>query len=396
MEKYGVFISHNHEDWLLAGRVYDFFDKMRCFPFFDSNSMHSGRFKDEIKSCIEHAPYFVCILTQNTFQSLWVKKEVKIALENNRQIILIGTEDFKWPDDLPKNIKKITEYHIHTVNQKSYIKTMKSIFDNDVDPKQIDAAIDWIDRLNRYSNTFVNSREVIENHTISFEDRFGKELIKQVKNDLDYVCENNIKFIHMSCYAANIVFTPKGTMVDERAYDSGLMSKLFRKLLSDEEFSLEIIINAPFSYAANEAIQNERIGNSSLEENPEIAFLASYINMMKLIQEDPVYHKAYLEKRFRFMLTDKCLPYSIFHIKYKIGFENQNHVKIDLYSENMISNMERRSMIFSQKYNQTNYEFFLKKYDYIRDIKKSKTIIEENKEIWNKKWNDYMEDFDDE
>ena len=167
----------------------------------------------------------------------------------------------------------------------------------------------------------VVSREVLENHTISLEDRFGEELIKCAKEDLDLVCENNIKFIHMSCYAANIVFTPRGTMVDERAYDRGLMSKLFRKLLSDIEFSLEIIINAPFSNAANEAVENEKIGNSSLEENPEIAFLASHINIMKLIKEDPIYKKAYLEKRFRFIVTDKCLPYSIFHIKYKIGFE---------------------------------------------------------------------------
>lgn len=390
MEKYGVFISHSHKDWLLAGRVSDFFELKKCRPFLDVKSM-SGYFEKEIMDCIENTPYFVCVITRDTFKSKWVKKEIAYALKCKKEIILVSEENFRWPLFMGKNIREIKKLHVYEFNRLSFIEIMEKMYKQRIDDKVIDASLEWVDRLNRYNNTYVESREKLELGLVPKEDRFGSELIKCALDDAECSGINTIKIIHMCCYAANTIFTPENYMVDEKAYDRGKMSKIFRKLLSDDEFSMEIVINAPFSAAVEDAVKNKRIGNSSQDNMPEVVFLSSYFNMLEFVKNDPVYKKAYEDKRFRFMVTDKFLPYSIFHVQYKEPYKNQNHVKVDIYSENMISHMERRTMFFSEKYNKDNYNFFVNKYDYIRSRESSEKIIEANKHMWQQKWQEYIE-----
>ena len=92
------------------------------------------------------------------------------------------------------------------------------------------------------------------------------------------------------------------------------------------------------------------------------------------------------------MVTDNALPYSIFQIEYKQGYEENNHIKVDLYSEGLTSNMDRRCMVFFKKDDPENYDFFVKRYEYIRNVKKSKQLIAENHNNWIGQWTQFQGD----
>ena len=85
-------------------------------------------------------------------------------------------------------------------------------------------------------------------------------------------------------------------------------------------------------------------------------------------------------------MTDNYLPYSFFQVEYKKGNEEEDHIKIDLYSEGMTSNMERRSMIFFKDADVENYKFFVRRYEFTRNVEKSNRIIAECHDKWCAEW----------
>ena len=252
--------------------------------------------------------------------------------------------------------------------------------------------MDWRKRLRSECNVCMTNRERIERTLAPLQARFGAELVSAVREGRPFTEANRIRFIHMSCYAASIIFSPQQNMVDERAFDLGMMFNIFSQLLQDEEFSLELIITAPGSFAAQDAIDCEKLGNSALEACPEAIFLSAYCNIRRLIKEHPVFEKAYADKRFRFMVTDNVLPYALFQVAYKEGHEGSNHIKVDLYSEGLTSNMDRRCMMIFEAEDPDNYQFFEHRYEYIRNVKKSNSLIKANHEKWMTQWQELQEE----
>lgn len=59
MRRYGVFISHRHEDWALAGRVYDYLEVRGFQPFLDADSMRQGNFHDALGKVVTQTPLSV-------------------------------------------------------------------------------------------------------------------------------------------------------------------------------------------------------------------------------------------------------------------------------------------------------------------------------------------------
>jgi len=399
MKKHGVFISYRHTDWPLAGRIYDFLDRAGFHPFWDATSMYQGSFPDTLRQEIQQAPYFLCVLTPNTFSSTnpkdWVYEEIRIALScPDKSILLIADSDFSWPDTLPEDIESIRRHHYDEVTRNSFQGVMEQLCARSIDRDRIAAVLDWRQRLRSASNVFIANREYIERTLAPLEDRFGTELVKALKNNQDHDGENHIRFIHMSCYAASILFSPQQDMVDERAYDLGLLFNIFSWLLRDPGFSLEIVITAPGSFAARDAIDCDKLGNSALEVCPEAIFLSSYSNFCRLIEEDPNFKKAYKDKRFRFMVTEKVLPYALFQVEYKPEYQEYNHIKVDLYSEGLTSNMDRRCMMIFKGNDPENYSFFVSRYEYIRNPRESKALISRHHQLWLEQWAQLKEELE--
>lgn len=388
---HGIFISHKSEDWALAGRIYDYFNASGYCPFLDVESLHQGNFDVSLEEKIRSTPYFLLVLTQNTFKDVastsWVLREIRVALESNRMIFLVAVDKFRWPKDKwASDLAELYNKHIYYVNKTNFFSIMKKLVDEDISGEQLVSVIDWKKKARFMSQTYLTSREQIQKTICTLEARFGSELVSCVKNNQPFSGQNYVKSIHMSCYAASLVFAPQINMVDERAFDRGVLFNIFTELLKDDEFSLEIIITAPGSMAAKEAEESEKLGNGRLEEYPEAVFLSSYSNIFRLIEQDPVFVKAKRERRFKFMVTDMALPYALFQINYKTEYNKYDHIKVDLYSEGLTSNMERRSMLIFRETDIENYAFFEERYNKTRNLKRSSKLIEDNHQKWISDW----------
>lgn len=393
--KYGVFISHRHEDWMLAGRVYDLLAHKGLRPFLDANSMEQGNFKTALMDIVQQCPYFLLILSKNTFRCMepsdLLYQEIVAALDSDSDILLLGEEGFSFPNSMPKELESITNYHFYQYNRESFSNVIDKLCERDIKKEKLLDILDWRQSLKERLNCCLVSRTQMERKLVLLNSRFGNELVCCAQEGTSFEGENSVKFIHMACYAASIIFSPDKNMVDERAFDMGVMFNIFSQILKDPEASLEIVINAPGCAATQDAIDNEKLGNSALEEHPEAIFLSAYCNINKLIEDNPIFAKASREKRFRFLVTEKMLPYALFQVEYKDGWEEYNHMKVDLYSEGLLSNMERRSMMIFAKDDPSNYGFFVDRYKYIRDVSASRVLIQNNHDRWLQEWEQMKE-----
>lgn len=405
MEKHGVFISYRREDWLLAGRIYDFLKAKGLYPFLDTMAMRQKEeFPKQLEQVIRQAPYFLCVLTKNTFRRGmlqkpdsrdWVYKELEMALSDpNKGILLIAEAGFQWPKNLPQELKehRLQDRHFVTVDNETFLSKMEELCRKDIDREKLLGFWDWGQRLAASNNVCLCSRDTSERKLAQLSDRFGAELITALSENREYNGENHVRSIRMSCYAASIIFTPQQNMVDVRAFDKHRMSKLFSWLMKDPDFSLEIMINAPGSTAMQDAIDHKKLGNSSQETSPEEIFYGSFGNIMELLNKSDSYlEQARVEGRFRFLVTESMLPYALFQVEYKPGYEEYNHIKVDLYSEGLVSNMDRLCMIIFEKNDPKNYEFFAGRYNSTRDAKRSETLIREHGKQWIDQWEEMKE-----
>ena len=398
MEQYGIFISHRHDDWAIAGRVFDYLENRGYQPFLDADSLRQGDFYQRLGRHVREAPYFLCLLTKNTFRTMseddWVCREIATALESNREILLLSEKGFSFPENMPAAIEPIRRCHCYEFDRTNFSDVMRRICENDLSREMLNGVLDWRRSADARKNIYLTPRKVLEQDIASLEARFGNELVRCVRSRQEFTGTNHIRSIHLSCYAASIIFSPGIDMVDEQAFDRGLMFNLLAELLKDEEFYLECMITAPSSFAMQEAIDNEKLGNSALEAYPEAIFYSSYCNINALIEEDPVFRNAYRSKRFRFMVTENVLPYALFQIEYKKGYAQYDHIKVDLYSEGIRSSMDRLSMLVFRESDPENYSFFAERYKYLRNIKESKRLISENHTHWFEEWAKLQEEME--
>lgn len=396
MEKYGVFICHRHLDWAIAGRIFDYLQVRGYNPFLDASSLHQGNYHEALEKRIAEAPYFLCLLTKNTFRKIdpedWLYREIKTALEYQREILLLAEKGFKFPDDLPVEIEAVKKQHCYEFDRTDFLEKMERLCKNDLKKETLNGILDWRKNLFSNHNVCMFDRKHIEHSLATLDDRFGKDLVDSVRFGKEFTGVQRVRSVHMSCYAASILFSNSADMVDDQAFDRGMMFNIFAQLLKDEEFSLEIVINAPNCLSVKDAIENKKLGNSALEAYPEAIFLSSYCNIQRLISEDPIFKKAYQTKRFRFMVTEAVLPYALFHTTYKDEFSSYDHIKVDLYSENLLSNMERRCMIIFKEDDLENYSFFTQRYKSVRNVKKSKELIHAHHDEWVAQWDELREE----
>ena len=105
------------------------------------------------------------------------------------------------------------------------------------------------------------------------------------------------------------------------------------------------------------------------------------------MKEDP-YKTAEEQNRFQFTLSNCVMPFSIFRVIYKAGWEELNHVKVDLYSLNLDSSSDRRSILIFEKDDRVNYEYFANQFKYLwdKDFGNTSNLIKKYDKTWLQKW----------
>ena len=294
---------------------------------------------------------------------------------------------------LPKSIsgiRYINHYKIPEENRLFY-NVMEELHSRDIDYEILKDVVSWREIIKRKANTWLTSRGKLENDIASLNERFGRELVECVKRHDDFTGNSCIKEINMVCYAATIIINTDVARIDRRAYDYGTMFNIFAQLLKEERFIFRLVVNAPLSVASKDAVNYSKLGNHALMDNEEAVFLNTYANINRMIESGP-YKTASMERRFTFTVTECVLPYAMFQIVYDEENSEKNHIKVDLYSCNMDSTVDRRTMVIFRREDQENYDFFenqIKFFNSREMRKRSFELISQNHDRWMQAWTEY-------
>ena len=143
-KNFDVFISYRRSDGTDKARILDLaFGIDDCRTFLDFKSLGVGAFDKRLEDAVLDAPIFVMVLTPDYFarcneEGDWVRKEIELALDNNKIIIPINYDGKVNcpPDYLDEEFKSRVGCHnfkaLH--RDSSFDATVKSIFDLHIRP----------------------------------------------------------------------------------------------------------------------------------------------------------------------------------------------------------------------------------------------------------------------
>lgn len=143
-KNFDVFISYRRSDGTDKARILDLaFGIDDCRTFLDFKSLGVGAFDKRLEDAVLDAPIFVMVLTPDYFarcneEGDWVRKEIELALDNNKIIIPINYDGKVNcpPDYLDEEFKSRIGCHnfkaLH--RDSSFDATVKSIFDLHIRP----------------------------------------------------------------------------------------------------------------------------------------------------------------------------------------------------------------------------------------------------------------------
>lgn len=170
-----------------------------------------------------------------------------------------------------------------------------------------------------------------------------------------------IKEIRVLNFASSSILSPG--IVDFIGLPSrSEFSDRIEDLVCKENIKLTLIINAPESEAAKEAITNGKIVNQNTDcQNRDQVFYQAYAGIQRRIRKNEIFYESFKKGNFKYRVTTVSLPYAIFQVKYED--ETKNHIKIDLYSPYISSESKRRTFYIFSQIDPENYKFFEENFD---------------------------------
>jgi hypothetical protein len=106
-----LFLSYRRESNAdLARFIYEHLSQKGVDVYFDVESINGGRFDSAIEREIITRDAFLVILAPDTFKSVWVEKEVRKALDHQKNIIPLITKGFSFGENLPASISDLAHY----------------------------------------------------------------------------------------------------------------------------------------------------------------------------------------------------------------------------------------------------------------------------------------------
>lgn len=124
-EKLNVFISYRRNGGdVMAKYLHLLLTEQGYNVFYDYESLHSGQFGTRILKNIEECDDFIVVLSRGIFsmgyaEEDWVQREIKHAIDNNKNIIPVQLKGFEFPvgcelDDYPEVVR-----HLYGLNSVS-------------------------------------------------------------------------------------------------------------------------------------------------------------------------------------------------------------------------------------------------------------------------------------
>ncbi len=134
---YDAFISYRRKNGFAAAKMLRDQLKAKGYsPFVDLDELKNGTFEDKIQKAIEESPSFIVILYPGDIDNCnkendWLTKEIDVAVLEQKNIIPVFCDGFKWPDrwddDVPESIKFISGFNAVTLSQEYLDATVAKI-----------------------------------------------------------------------------------------------------------------------------------------------------------------------------------------------------------------------------------------------------------------------------
>ena len=196
-----------------------------------------------------------------------------------------------------------------------------------------------------------------------------------------------IKEIRILNFACTSILSPNLVDYNGLPTRSELYNRI-EQLIHEENIDLAIVISAPESEGADDALNSEKIVNLNTDiKTRRQVFYQSYGGLQKKISAGGAFYNSYCSGRLKYRITKIALPYAIFQVKYKDS--KKDHIKIDLYSPYISRESRRRSFFVYKNRDNDNYEFFNENFDNVFKNAMSKEEEDEYKEIWLAKAEEY-------
>lgn len=162
---------------------------------------------------------------------------------------------------------------------------------------------------------------------------------------------------------------------------SGELAERLEQLVCEENVRVRIIVTAPDSVAAREAVENEKVINVLVPHNArERIFYDAYAALRKKISEGGSFHESYQSGRFVYRLTEVALPYGIFQVIY--DDPKKNHIKLDIYSPFITREKERRTIYIYESKSPEDYAYFSESFDRVYNKTLSAEEEAERRDLW--------------
>lgn len=197
--------------------------------------------------------------------------------------------------------------------------------------------------------------------------------------------------VKILCYAGTTIFAPD--YVDPTHSVRPSFSLAIENLLNAGTY-VEVVMLAPGTAAAEDA--TKKVCNTNFTDDLSMVFYNGYAGLQAMLTEDTGFRRAYNSrpKLFNYYLTNDMLPYSIFEVKYRSGYQDLDHVKIDFYSLYPVAESMRRSMVIWKSDDPSNYDFFCNNYEAIKNMRVKNEEEQKMKLEWLDKWKTYKADRD--
>lgn len=114
---YNIFISYRRAGAAELGQLlYTRLSMDGYKPFFDVETMRSGKFNHQLYERIEECPDFLLLLPMGSLnprdnEEDWVRLEIEHALKHHKNIVPVFMRNFQWPDQLHETITDIKLCH---------------------------------------------------------------------------------------------------------------------------------------------------------------------------------------------------------------------------------------------------------------------------------------------
>lgn len=192
----------------------------------------------------------------------------------------------------------------------------------------------------------------------------------------------HIRQIRLMNIAGNIILETEGNTVrPQHRLESEDLPALIREILQNCNAELDLILTEPNETNLRDA--ENRVGNPLADPRNKVIYAAwKKIYQIVFGNDYPIYRNAADSGRFNYSALKTVIPYAVFGVEFLDEYSIYDHVKIDLYSCDIVNEDERRSFIVWKDFDPENYKFFIDNFDRVfKDTricyKPSKNTIEE-------------------